>query len=184
MSGIPKIEKTEISKFQKIILPMMRKVSPGLIASQLVGVQPMTSPSGQIFKVGLGPPVCGFCMVVGSLTSGRAPWFCPVCRTEDLKKHLFDFPEKEHTNLYNRGTLYRNVEELNFPEMKNPKIVYRPFMRKGDPEPNIKYRPWLEENIGKQGEEWHWSIDNTNPDTLRVSFLKSEDVVLFELTWQ
>jgi hypothetical protein len=34
-----------------ILLPMIRKVIPTLIAREIVGVQPMTGPVGQIFSI-------------------------------------------------------------------------------------------------------------------------------------
>ena len=39
---------------QKVILPLIRRVMPNLIASQLVGVQPMTGPIGSIFGLSRG----------------------------------------------------------------------------------------------------------------------------------
>lgn len=35
----------------KILLPQLRKITPSLIASEIVGVQPMTGPAGQIFSM-------------------------------------------------------------------------------------------------------------------------------------
>lgn len=37
---------------RKVLMPMIRKVIPGLIAQQIVGVQPMTGPTGRVFKFG------------------------------------------------------------------------------------------------------------------------------------
>jgi hypothetical protein len=34
-----------------VILPLIRKVAPALLASELAGVQPMTAPLGTIFKM-------------------------------------------------------------------------------------------------------------------------------------
>lgn len=61
--------------------------------------------------------------------------------------------------------------------------VIRPFMISGDPEPNEKYRPWLEENIGIQGRDWHWDIVYTDCTMLEIHFTKPEHAILFELTW-
>lgn len=36
---------------RKVLMPMIRKVIPGLIAQQIVGVQPMTGPTGRIFNL-------------------------------------------------------------------------------------------------------------------------------------
>jgi len=40
-----------VSSFQKIILPMIRRIIPGTIATELVGVQPMTGPTGLVFSL-------------------------------------------------------------------------------------------------------------------------------------
>ena len=37
------------TSFSSVIMPMISKVMPQMIASQIVGVQPMTGPSGMIF---------------------------------------------------------------------------------------------------------------------------------------
>jgi hypothetical protein len=39
------------NSFASVIIPMIRKVIPNMIASQLVSVQPMTGPMGEIFNV-------------------------------------------------------------------------------------------------------------------------------------
>ena len=38
----------------KILIPAIRKVVPGLIAQQIVGVQPMTSDAGSVFARAIG----------------------------------------------------------------------------------------------------------------------------------
>lgn len=38
----------------KIVIPMIRRVMPNVIAQQLVGVQPMTGPSGMVFSTRYG----------------------------------------------------------------------------------------------------------------------------------
>ena len=40
-----------IGSFQKIILPMVRRIIPGTIATEIVGVQPMTGPTGLVFSL-------------------------------------------------------------------------------------------------------------------------------------
>ena len=40
-----------IGSFQKIILPMIRRIIPGTIATEVVGVQPMTGPTGLVFSL-------------------------------------------------------------------------------------------------------------------------------------
>ena len=40
-----------IGSFQKIILPMVRRIIPGTIATEIVGVQPMGGPTGLVFSM-------------------------------------------------------------------------------------------------------------------------------------
>jgi hypothetical protein len=40
-----------IGSFQKLIMPMIRRIIPGTIATELVGVQPMTGPTGLVFSL-------------------------------------------------------------------------------------------------------------------------------------
>jgi hypothetical protein len=42
-----------IGSFQKIVLPMIRRIIPGTVATELVGVQPMNGPTGLIFSMRL-----------------------------------------------------------------------------------------------------------------------------------
>ena len=41
----------DIGNFQKIVIPMIRRILPGTIASDLVGVQPMTGPVGLVYSL-------------------------------------------------------------------------------------------------------------------------------------
>ena len=59
----------------------------------------------------------------------------------------------------------------------------RPFMRRGEAEPNIVYRPWLEENVGYQGVDWDWKIHSVTDNTLSIMFSNRESATLFELVW-
>lgn len=40
-----------IASFQKIMMPMIRRIVPGTIATEIVGVQPMTGPTGLVFSL-------------------------------------------------------------------------------------------------------------------------------------
>lgn len=40
-----------IAGFRKIVIPMIRRIIPGTIATELVGVQPMTGPVGQVYSL-------------------------------------------------------------------------------------------------------------------------------------
>ena len=41
-------------------------------------------------------------------------------------------------------------------------------------DPNDHYRPWLEKNVGKQGWDWDWRIEDNNvtDNTLTIKFRK------------
>ena len=41
----------EQKKLNKVIIPMIRKIYPRMMAQQILGVQPMTAPMGNIFKL-------------------------------------------------------------------------------------------------------------------------------------
>lgn len=52
----------DVGNFQKIIIPMIRRIIPGTIASEIVGVQPMSGPVGLVYSLrfkfaGVGVPV-------------------------------------------------------------------------------------------------------------------------------
>lgn len=40
-----------LASFQKIMMPMIRRIIPGTIATEIVGVQPMTGPTGLVFSL-------------------------------------------------------------------------------------------------------------------------------------
>lgn len=44
---------SQLDKLQKIMMPMIRKITPGLMAQEIVGVQPMSAPIGldKLFKM-------------------------------------------------------------------------------------------------------------------------------------
>lgn len=50
-SGADATSTGSIGSFQKIILPMVRRIIPGTIATEIVGVQPMTGPTGLVFSL-------------------------------------------------------------------------------------------------------------------------------------
>ena len=45
------VQASDIANFRKAVLPMIRRVIPGTFASELVGVQPLTGPVGQVFTL-------------------------------------------------------------------------------------------------------------------------------------
>lgn len=50
-AGADAVSVGNIGSFQKIILPMIRRIIPGTIATEVVGVQPMTGPTGLVFSL-------------------------------------------------------------------------------------------------------------------------------------
>lgn len=45
------VQSSDIANFRKILVPMIRRVIPGTIASELVGVQPMSGPVGLVYSL-------------------------------------------------------------------------------------------------------------------------------------
>ena len=82
----------------------------------------------------------------------------------------------------NELILYKNHPSM-ISNMKVEHNTIRPFMRKGEGEPNKHYRPWLEENVGKQGVSWNWRIHSVVGDELSIDFADKGDAILFELKW-
>ena len=66
--------------------------------------------------------------------------------------------------------------------MNSQHTVIRPFIRNGH-EPNVSYRPWLEDNIGTQSVDWDWGIDSYRGNQLFINFASKESAVLFEIVF-
>lgn len=49
--GATSVNADAVSNFQKIVIPMIRRILPGTIASDLVGVQPMSGPVGLVYSM-------------------------------------------------------------------------------------------------------------------------------------
>lgn len=60
----------------------------------------------------------------------------------------------------------------------------RKFMAANSEEPNIYFRPWLEQHVGKQGIDWQWMLHPDDFHNLVIHFKNKDTAVLFELTWQ
>ncbi len=54
-------------------------------------------------------------------------------------------------------------------------------------DPNEHYRPWLEQNVGKQGWHWNWTMEDNdaaeNSLTLKVCKNKSKYATLAAIKW-
>jgi hypothetical protein len=144
---------------------------PSLIATELVSVQPMS-----------GSPVCDPCMILGTLTEHKEfPWKCLHCGSTELKRSLWGFIKPTQDLIAARTRL---IEKRTIMDFGN--YIYRKFMYPDDGrEPNDRYRSWLEEKVGKQGEDWDWDLlygtDMDAWNKLRVTFKRHEDAILFEL---
>jgi hypothetical protein len=60
----------------------------------------------------------------------------------------------------------------------------RKFMSANLDEPNIYFRPWLEQHVGEQGIDWQWVLHPSNFNELVIYFKDKDTAILFELTWQ
>lgn len=49
-------------------------------------------------------------------------------------------------------------------------------------DPNMAYRPWLENHIGQQGRDWDWRLSG-NDIELKVSKKHSKQLTIIALTW-
>jgi len=48
----------------------------------------------------------------------------------------------------------------------------------GIDDPNEIWKPWLEQNVGRQQRSWEWWLHN-DVKTVKIRFLKKEDAVAF-----
>lgn len=166
---------------------MIRTVVPSLLASEIIGVQPMSTSTSTVFTMGLGsPPVCTLCMIIGTLNNHNKghPRRCHNCGDFKLSGNLWSYTEDLQIYIQNRTILY---QERRIIESKKslPFTVIKSFMFVGDDrEPNERYRTWLEQNVGEQGNDWNWDIKPVTANLLEVSFEREADAVLFRLSCQ
>lgn len=136
--------------------------------------------------MGLGPPVCTLCMILGTLDNNAIthPWKCHNCGDFKLPGHLWNYTPDMQTYIENRSELFRNRKIINTKKPLSYTVI-KSFMFVGNTlEPNERYRAWLEEHVGKQGEEWNWDIKSVTANLLEVSFENEDDAVLFRLSCQ
>lgn len=57
------------------------------------------------------------------------------------------------------------------------------YVRSADP--NDHYRPWLEENVGRQKWDWDWRMGSVDPDTVEIKFRqgKASWATMASLLW-
>lgn len=132
--------------------------------------------------MGLGPPVCIKCLIIGH--NGEWLWYCPKCHSTNLKHNLAEFMPELQKIIGCRSDIIDSNEKTKLLE-KNLNIVHvsiRPFML-DNLDPNARYRLWLEENVGKQGNDWSWDISDIDVECIIINFINKESALLFELTW-
>lgn len=131
--------------------------------------------------MGLGPTYCDNCLICYEYE----PFFrCPKCHGKDARTYLWALSFHEETMVNLRTRFYRSIPNhvrLFKIHEEWPYTSIRPFMI-DNREPNEVYRDWLENNIGKQGMQWDWTL-TSDLNILQINFQKAEHAVLFELTW-
>ncbi len=166
------------STVSKIIIPLIRRIMPTMIASELVGIQPMD----------IADYVCLICNIVirklPLINSNQIKKCCHLCGNLELKPYsVFDMEDLNNIGYYRaRSVLIQTKEEADKTDMKVSYTTFRPFIT-DDIEPNEKYRSWLEEHVGKQKVTWDWDIYSENFELLEIKFTNKQSATLFELTW-
>jgi hypothetical protein len=52
---IPTAVAPQVTNDLSLLVPLLRRTMPTLIASELIGIQPMTGPTGQVFALNIEP---------------------------------------------------------------------------------------------------------------------------------
>lgn len=155
---------------------MIRRHLSALMVKEILSVQPMS----------LDPPVCNACMLLcrEDKTNKGHPWRCIKCGDFDTNFSLSKYNKDVQKIINSRTIIYDSVKSSN-KNMKVNAIIRRYFMYIGDTrDPNDRYRPWLEENVGKQGIEWNWDLAKDDYRILEIVFSSKEHAVLFTLTFE
>jgi len=87
---------------RSVLIPMIRKVFPTMIANQIVGVQPMTGPTGQIHTLRTSyAPRPKFTMLSErkryTLNTFGATWYTVSCGIDVRNWIVETFPDDENT---------------------------------------------------------------------------------------
>jgi hypothetical protein len=87
---------------RSILIPMIRKVFPTMIANQIVGVQPMTAPTGQIHTLRTSyAPRPKFTVLSErkrwTILTSVATWYTVSCGIDVRNWIMETFPDDEHT---------------------------------------------------------------------------------------
>lgn len=131
--------------------------------------------------MGVGPPVCGKCLVLMKMDVDIDGPFakCFVCNEREHHYGMWEFDD-EHQDFIRRRTHLYNTKQMVQYDLTVVAKSRRPWPS-GDP--NDLIRPWLESNIGMQGVDWNWDMDPNNFNNIEYYFSKEEYATLFELSW-
>ena len=85
-----------------VLLPLIRKVIPNMIANQIIGVQPMTGPTGQIHTMRTSyAPRPKFTVLSErkrwTITTSVATWYTVSCGIDVRNWIMETFPDDENT---------------------------------------------------------------------------------------
>ncbi len=135
--------------------------------------------------MGLGTPVCAKCFATGHHDPILNLWYCNNCKSTKLELNLFSCPSKAFKLICSRGTLnraYGSLAPMQMPVQKFDNKIVRSF-RVPNGDPNDHYRPWLEDNIGKQKLAWDWELDPNDHENFLLYIEDAELATLFVITW-
>lgn len=74
---------TKMDKINPIIIPLIRKIVPNLIAQNLVGVQPMTAPSGMAYT--MKSPWAASYNVIRQIIDSDSKWAYEIAATPEVR---------------------------------------------------------------------------------------------------
>ena len=91
-----------LASSRSVLLPLIRKVFPTMIANQIMGVQPMTAPTGQIHTMRVRYNQKPKFTILSqrnrfTLLTFDATWYRVECTIEVRNWIIETFPDDEHT---------------------------------------------------------------------------------------
>jgi hypothetical protein len=91
-----------LASSRSVLLPLIRKVVPRMIANQILGVQPMTAPTGQIHTLRVRYNQRPKFTILSqrnrfTLLTFDAVWYTIECQIEVRNWIMETFPDDEHT---------------------------------------------------------------------------------------
>ena len=141
--------------------------------------------TGNIFNMGLGPPVCTDCNVLGfhrNRNDYSPVWICPRCMSGKLNSSLWEYSNSIQRQIEENSLMFEGKTNVEISGIKVAHALFRSFIKGYDDEPNVRYRPWLEEHVGKQGVDWEWDLCPEDHDLIEISFANKEHATLFEIS--